>query len=355
MPRWTLTGGAQLALLSAALFGASTPLAKLVLGEIGPLATAGLLYLGAGVGLLAYRSFFQRKHVEAQLAHRDAPWVVGAIVFGGVLGPALLMLGLARTEAGTASLLLTLEGVATALIALIVFREHIGWRNGSGFALIVLGGAALAWRGGLAAPDITGPLLVAGACIAWGVDNNLTRKISNADPTAIAMWKGLVAGPANIALAVIAGERIPELAPALDAMAIGIAGYGASLVLFIFALRALGVARTGAYFGTAPFVGALLAIPLLGEPITIVMIFAALLIGAGVIIHLTESHAHEHEHAPMEHEHAHVHDAHHRHAHGVNDPQGEPHVHRHGHSAMTHSHAHAPDEHHRHDHKSEAN
>ena len=342
--------GAGLALMSAALFGASTPLAKAVLGEIGPLMVAGLFYFGAGIGLAAYRLFSTGRGVEAKLTRKHAPWLLGAILSGGIAGPILLMLGLGRTEAGTASLLLTLEAVATAIIALFAFREHIGWRNGVGFALIVLGGAALAWRGGFAAPDLRGPLLVAGACAAWGIDNNLTRQVAGADPTEIAMWKGLVAGPVSMALAFAAGEGAPTLAPALGAMAIGVAGVGASLVLFILAMRDLGVARTGAYFGTAPFVGAALAILMFGESISWMFALAALLIGSGIIIHLTETHEHEHLHEPMTHQHVHVHDAHHQHAHEPGDPSGEPHVHRHRHERMQHSHTHTPDDHHRHGH-----
>lgn len=346
--------GAGFALISAALFGASTPLAKLVLGDVGPLMVAGLLYLGAGVGLAVYRLLAKQATTEAKLARADMPWLIGAIVFGGLLAPALLMTGLAITSAGTASLLLTLEGVATALIAFMVFREHIGWRNAAGFALIVLGGVTLAWRGGVEAPDVLGPALIVGACVAWGVDNNLTRQVSRADPTAIAMWKGLVAGPVNIALAFVAGDTIPAIPLTLAAMTIGLAGIGASLVLFILAMRDLGVARTGAYFGLAPFVGAAIAVPLFGETIGLPFTLAGVLIGLGVFVHLTENHDHEHTHEPMAHDHVHVHDAHHQHTHEPGDPSGEPHAHAHVHRPMRHSHAHTPDDHHRHGHRDAA-
>lgn len=338
---------------SAVLFGLSAPLAKLVLAEVSPLMLAGLLYLGAGVGLFLFRAL-RPQSTEARLAPSDAPWLAGAIVCGGVLGPALLMFGLARSEAGTASLLLTLEGVATALIAFAVFREHIGWRNGFGFLLIVLGGAALAWRGGFSAPDPLGPLLVAAACLAWGVDNNLTRKIANADPVAVAMWKGLIAGGVNFSLALLIGDRLPALTPSASALVVGALGYGASLVLFILALRTLGVARTGAYFGAAPFIGAAASLLLLDEPVNALFVVSALLIAAGVVIHLTETHAHKHEHEPMEHAHMHVHDEHHRHEHGEADPPGEPHAHWHAHARLVHAHPHTPDDHHRHRHGKKA-
>jgi drug/metabolite transporter (DMT)-like permease len=343
--------GAGFALMAAALFGASTPLAKLVIGDVGPLMVAGLLYLGAGVGLAAYRVFAMQATTEAKLSRSDMPWLIGAIVFGGLLGPALLMVGLASTSAGTASLLLTLEGVATALIAFVVFREHIGLRNAAGFAFIVLGGVMLAWRGGVEAPDVLGPALIVGACVAWAVDNNLTRQVSGADPTAIAMWKGLVAGPVNIALALVAGDTIPAMPLTLAAMTIGVAGIGASLVLFILAMRDLGVARSGAYFGLAPFVGAAIAVPMFGETVGLPFILAGVLIGLGVFIHLTENHDHEHVHERMSHDHVHVHDTHHQHAHDPDDPNGEPHAHAHVHPPMRHSHAHTPDDHHRHKHR----
>lgn len=343
--------GALFAVASALLFGIATPLAKLVLGAIDPLLLAGLLYAGAGIGLAALRAITKASRTEAQLSRKDLPWLAGAILFGGIGGPILLMLGLAHTQAGTASLLLTLEGVATALIAFVVFREHIGLRNGVGYLLIVLGAASLAWRGGFEAADLTGPAMIVAACIAWGVDNNLTRKIAGADPMAIAMWKGAIAGPVTIASAFAAGAHAPPTNAVAEALAIGLLGYGASLVLFILALRALGTARTGAYFGTAPFIGATLSIVLFAEPITPFFLLAGLLIAAGVFIHLTERHGHEHVHEPMEHEHAHVHDVHHQHAHGPNDPPGEPHVHAHAHGRLVHAHAHTPDEHHRHEHR----
>lgn len=328
-------------------------MAKLALAQVGPLMLASLLYLGAGFGLILFR-FFGPRSTEAPLARRDFPWLLGAIVCGGMIGPALLMLGLARSEAGTASLLLTLEGVATALIAFAVFREHIGLRNAFGFALIVIGGAALAWRGDFGAPDWIGPVLVAGACVAWGIDNNLTRQIAHADPVAIAMWKGIAAGAANFALALMAGDAVPAPLATSAVLAIGALGYGASLVFFILALRTLGVARTGAYFGAAPFIGAAASLVIFGESISVFFVVAAILIAAGVVIHLTERHQHEHEHEPMEHAHMHVHDEHHQHDHAPDDPAGEPHAHWHAHGRLVHAHAHTPDDHHRHQHSQNA-
>jgi drug/metabolite transporter (DMT)-like permease len=340
------------ALAAAALFGFATPVAKLLIGSVDPWLLAGLFYLGSGLGLAALRAFRsgRQPRAEAALSRRDAPWLGGAIVFGGVAGPLLLMAGLARTDAASASLLLTLEGAATALIAWFVFHEGINRRVASGMALIVAGAAVLAWQGEVRLAGFLGPTAIVGACIAWGIDNNLTRKVALADPLEIAMYKGLVAGPVSVGLAFAHGAAVPGVPIIAAAALVGLLGYGVSLMLFVIALRHLGTARTGAYFSTAPFIGAAAAIPLLSEPLSATLLTAGLLMGAGVWLHLTERHEHEHEHEAMEHEHRHTHDAHHRHAHTAADPPGEPHSHRHVHGPLRHAHAHMPDSHHRHVH-----
>jgi drug/metabolite transporter (DMT)-like permease len=343
--------GVAYALIAAALFGLAAPAAKLLLGRIDPTMLAGLFYLASGIGLAVLRLAAGRhRRAEAPLARADLPWLAGAILCGGVAGPILLMLGLARTEAAAASLLLTLEGVATALIAWFVFRENFDRRIAAGMLAIVAGAAVLAWQGEAAIGGWIGPLLVAAACLAWGLDNNLTRKVALADPLQIAMLKGLVAGPVNIAIAGGLGAQLPSPDLALAAAVVGLFGYGVSLALFILGLRHLGTARTGAYFSTAPFIGAAAAVPLLGEAVTWQLALAGGLMAVGVWLHLTERHEHEHEHEPLAHAHAHVHDAHHQHAHGQDDPPGEPHVHAHAHGRLRHSHAHVPDSHHRHTH-----
>ena len=345
--------GIGLALLSAALFGASTPIAKLLLGTIDPWLLAGLLYLGSGVGLslvMAIRYMRACSPTEAGLAFSDLPWLAGAVLAGGVVGPVLLMLGLVRTEASTAALMLNLEGLATMGIAWLVFRENVNRRLLIGAAAILAGAVLLSWQGG---PTAFGPgaLGIAAACLAWGVDNNLTRKLSAADPVQIAAIKGLVAGPINLALAFGLGGRMPPTAGVASAAIVGFFGYGVSLVLFVLALRHLGTARTGAYFSTAPFVGAVLGVAIFGEPITLRLSAAAILMASGVWLHITEAHEHEHTHEAMAHDHAHVHDAHHQHAHGPTDPPGEPHAHRHQHARLIHRHPHYPDLHHRHSHE----
>jgi drug/metabolite transporter (DMT)-like permease len=334
------------ALLSAALFGASTPFAKLLVGSIPPLALAGLLYLGSGLGLATW---FALRRRSPNLSLRDLPWLAAAIVLGGIIGPALLMYGLARTDGATASLLLNLEVVFTAAMAWMVFRENVDKRVFMGMLAIAAGGVVLSWEQIPRSSGVAGPLLIAAACLAWALDNNLTRRVSGGDPVVIAALKGLVAGTVNLGLALALGAYLP--APGSIALAglVGLLGYGISLVLFIMALRDLGTARAGAYFSVAPFYGAALALWLLGEDAGTAFWAAAALMGIGVWLHLTERHHHEHTHEPMAHAHEHVHDEHHRHAHVDGDGR-EPHSHTHQHPGLAHRHPHYPDLHHRHRH-----
>jgi drug/metabolite transporter (DMT)-like permease len=338
--------GVLAALAAALLFGAGTPAAKLLLGPVSPWLLAGLLYLGSGLGLALVRAL---RHAEpVRLVRGETKWLAGAIVAGGVAGPVLLMWGLSRMPAAAASLLLNAEGVCTALLAWFVFRENFDRRIALGMALIVAGAAALSWPEDASFAGALPALAVLAACFCWGLDNNLTRKVALTDATFIAMVKGLVAGSVNVAIAFALGATLPRPEILLAAAAIGFFSYGVSLVFFVLALRGLGTARAGAYFSTAPFAGALLAIPLLGEPITATLVIAGLLMGAGVWLHLTEHHEHRHRHEPMEHEHEHVHDEHHQHVHG--EPMPGPHTHRHRHEPLTHTHPHFPDAHHRHKH-----
>ncbi|MFM0730654.1 EamA family transporter [Paraburkholderia sediminicola] len=347
------------ALLAAALFGATTPLAKALLGSLSPFLLAGLFYLGSGVGLGAV--ILARRltgHAHGQPANhnhfplREVPWLAGAIVAGGVVGPALLMLGLKTTPAATGSLLLNLEGVFTALIAWIVFRENVDIQVFLGMAAIVGGGVALSWMpsqpgtAGLA----PGTLLLVGACACWAVDNNLTRKVSTHDAMFIACVKGLVAGSVNVTLALTLGAAWPKAATVALAMLTGFAGYGVSLVLFVVALRNLGTARTGAYFSVAPLFGVTLSWLLWPEMPPLLFWVAAALMTLGVWLHIRERHEHPHTHAPLDHTHRHRHDAHHQHEHDFAWNGDEPHTHPHAHAPITHAHAHFPDIHHRHTH-----
>jgi drug/metabolite transporter (DMT)-like permease len=349
--RWK---GIGFALVAAGLFGASTPLAKSLLPEIGPVLLAGLLYLASGLGLGVYwlvvRAGGRVRSAEAALGRRDVWWMALVVGFGGVAGPVLLMWGLARTAASSAALLLNVEGVLTALLAWFVFRENFDRRVALGMALITAGGVCLSWAGRPEGGVPWGAVAVAGACLAWAIDNNLTRKLSASDPVQIAMVKGLAAGAVNTVLALSLGASVPGGVAVVAASVVGVLGYGVSLVLFILALRHVGTARTGAYFSTAPFIGAAVAVMLLGDKVGAGLVMAAGLMGAGVWLHLTERHEHEHRHDAAEHEHSHLHDAHHQHAHAAGDHSGEPHSHPHRHDGLVHSHPHYPDVHHRHAH-----
>lgn len=339
------------ALAAAVLFGASTPLAKALVEGVSPILLAGLLYLGSGIGLWAVRIARDRGFTAIPVARSEWPWFAAAILAGGIAGPILLMYALTRASAADASLLLNLEGVFTAVLAWVVFRENADRRIVLGMALIVGGGVVLSFPGtGAARTSLQAALAVAGACLCWAIDNNLTRKVSASDALFIAGTKGLVAGVANLVLALLCGASLPSRLLAVEAMGVGFAGYGVSLALFVLALRGLGAARTGAYFSTAPFIGAALAIVALREGVAGAFWIAAALMAIGVWLHLTERHEHEHVHEPLTHAHPHRHDAHHQHSHAFPWDGVEPHTHEHHHDPVKHTHPHYPDVHHRHEH-----
>ena len=339
--------GVPAALGAALLFGAGTPFAKLLLHNVTPWLLAGLLYLGSGIGLTLYRRL--RRAPAVRLPRHEAPWFIGAIVSGGVIGPVLLMLGLTGMPASGASLLLNAEGVFTALLAWFAFKENFDHRIALGMVAIVAGALILSWPGEARFAGMWPALAVVGACFAWGIDNNLTRKVSLTDATWIASVKGLAAGSVNLALALMLGASLPPLPNLGGAMVVGFLAYGVSLALFVVALRHLGTARTGAYFSVAPFFGALLALAM-GESITLPLLLAGGLMALGIWLHLTELHEHEHTHEALEHEHEHVHDEHHQHEHDYPVEAGAKHRHLHRHDVLTHTHSHFPDSHHRHKH-----
>jgi drug/metabolite transporter (DMT)-like permease len=341
--------GVPAALGAALLFGGSTPFAKALLASVGPWLLAALLYLGSGIGLTLYRRM--RRSPAVHLAAGEWPWLAGAIVAGGVVGPVLLMFGLTRMPASGASLLLNAEGVFTALLAWFAFRENFDRRIALGMLAIVAGAVVLSWPKEARLAGLWPALAVLGACLAWGIDNNLTRKVSLSDATWIASIKGLAAGSANLLLAIWLGASLPPAAAIAGGLLLGVLAYGVSLSLFVVGLRNLGTARTGAYFSVAPFFGAIIAIPLLGEQVSERLLIAGALMAVGVWLHLTEHHSHEHRHEVLEHEHEHVHDAHHQHAHDEPVAPGTKHSHPHRHEPMTHAHAHYPDAHHRHGHE----
>ncbi len=304
------------ALAAAALFGASTPLAKQFVGNLSALLLAGLLYLGSGVGLLLLRLLRDKGWQDPGLTRAQWPWLLTAIACGGVLAPTLLMLGLARMSAASASLLLNLEGVLTALLAWIVFREATDRRVVLGMLLIALGALLLAWPGSTdPGTGAAGAALVVAACLCWALDNNLTRQVSSADALFIASLKGLSAAVINIGLAMASAQSLPVLRVTGSVLLIGFFGYGLSLALFVIALRHLGSARTGAYFSAAPFIGAAIALGLFHEATSAWFWLAGILMAAGLYLHLTERHEHPHWHGQMQHSHAHFPDVEHRHEH----------------------------------------
>jgi drug/metabolite transporter (DMT)-like permease len=346
--------GVYYALGAALLFGASTPFTKALGKEIDPVLLAGLLYLASGIGLALARAGIRRwrdaTQREAGLTRRDLPWFAGAVVAGGIVGPVLLMVGLRETSGASASLLLNLESVFTALVAWFVFRENFDRRIALGMALITAGGVVLATGGRLEIRGQWGALAIAGACLAWALDNNLTKKVSASDPVQIALLKGLVAGTVNTLIGIWRQPAIPPARVLLGVAVVGFLGYGISLVAYVFALRHVGSARTGAYFSLAPFLGAGVAIAGFREPLTTTFAIGAALMASGIWLHVTERHDHDHVHEQVEHDHVHSHDEHHQHAHDPGLATAGPHGHPHRHELMVHRHPHYPDIHHLHPH-----
>ena len=340
--------GVMAAFGAALLFGVGTPLAKQLLQIVDPWLLAGLLYLGSGLGLTLYRRLSRASPVP--IARSELLWLAAAITAGGVIAPVLLMFGLTRMSAAGTSLLLNAEGMFTALLAWFAFRENFDRRIALGMAAIVAGAGILSWPGEVRFAGWWPPVAILGACLAWGIDNNLTRKVSLMDATWIASIKGLAAGAVNLTLAMVLGAQMPTVPAVVGAMLVGLLAYGVSLALFVVALRHLGTARTGAYFSVAPFLGAVLAV-MLGDAITPQLLVAGTLMAVGVWLHLSERHEHEHFHDELEHEHEHSRDEHHQHQHDSPVALGTRHTHRHRHDPITHSHHHFPDaHHHRHSH-----
>jgi drug/metabolite transporter (DMT)-like permease len=338
------------ALGAAALFGCAAPAAKALLGEIDPWLLASFLYLGSGIVLGGWLVLDGRGVLaRSGLARADLRWLAGSVLCGGIAAPILLVFGLSRTTASSASLALALEAPLTALVARVLFGEHLSGSTWIGLALSAAGAAVIAAPGLSAGVDPIGMAVVALACAGWALDNNLTREIAHADARTIAACKGLVGGTVNGALGLLLGAELPGAAAMLGAGVVGALGYGASLAFFVVALRGIGAARTGGYFATAPLVGALASVVLLREPVTLALVVALVLVALGIRALVSESHSHRHRHDPAEHFHVHEHDEHHRHEHAGGEGAA-PHAHEHRHEALEHEHPHAPDIHHRHEH-----
>jgi drug/metabolite transporter (DMT)-like permease len=348
--------GALLTLLAALLFGVSAPLSKLLLKDTEPLMLAALLYLGSCLGLCVpalagrMRAGGRRPASEARLRAADLPLFSAAVLTGAILGPFLLMFGLDRVTAVGGSLLLNLEAPLTILLAVLLFGEHLGARQAVASALILAGAFVVSRSPGEIGGSWIGAAAVAGAALAWAIDTNLAQRLSLRDPVGVIRLKSFIGGLVMLAGALAAGERLPGLATIAGSLLAGAFCYGASAVAYVYALRVLGAARGGAYFATAPFLGALAALPILGERLSLAAAAAMALMAAGVALLLRESHGHEHVHDDLEHDHAHVHDDHHRHEHVPGNVAREPHAHPHRHDRLVHAHPHVPDLHHRHTH-----
>jgi len=338
------------ALLAAVFFGASAPIAKLLLGDnIAPIFLAAFLYLGSGIGTFFVRLTQQirAKDAEANIKSPDIKWLAGAIISGGILAPIILMISLKNTPASTASLLLNFEGVGTTVIALLFFKEAISRRAWTAIIFITLASIFLSANFTSGFGLSFGALGIILACILWGVDNNFTRNISGKDPLAIVAWKGLVAGTFSFFLALFLGNSIPSLVSILSILILGFVSYGLSTILFIRSMRGLGAARTSALYGTAPLAGVLLSIVIFGEIPSFWFIIAAILMIGGALLLINEQHAHLHLHTALIHEHSHSHkDLSHGHA-----DRDEVHSHEHKHPVEEHEHDHMPDIHHRHGHQ----
>ncbi|MDI1240137.1 MAG: DMT family transporter [Polaromonas sp.] len=339
--------GGLLALLAATLFGVSTPLVQYLGRGLGPLTTAALLYAGAALAGALLRKGRQQ---EARLQRSDGRRLLAVVVFGAVIGPVALAWGLQRTSGASASLMLTLEALFTALLAWRLYRETLGLRVWVAMALLLAGGAVLVLdQARLGGAQLAGLLAVLVATAAWGMDNTLSRALAERDPGQVVLVKAALGATVTALLALAFAEPVPALAAAAGLLAVGATGYGLSLRFYLLAQRAFGAARTGSVFAFAPFIGALLALALGDRSVSVWMGAGGLLMLGGVLLHLMESHGHAHRHAAMDHEHAHDHaDGHHNHSH-VPMPEGS-HSHAHHHEPLEHAHPHVPDAHHLHRH-----
>jgi drug/metabolite transporter (DMT)-like permease len=343
--------GAIYGIAAAMLFGLSAPVSKRLLLDVPPLLLASLLYLGAGIGLVIAAPFApRRERREAPLRRADVPYLAGIIVTGGIFGPLFMLLGLQRVSGLAGSLLLNLEAVFTMLVALVVFREHLSRRELSAASLIVGGAAVLGYAPGELRAQWIGVACIALACLSWAFDNNWTQRLSIKDPFAIVRIKTLGAGTCTLALALLLGQRLPRPSVVIAALVLGVFSYGVSILLDAYALRHVGAAREAVFFATAPFMGAIAAVIILGERPRAIDVVALAAMAAGVSVMLRPKHEHVHTHDAIEHEHVHTHDEHHQHEHAPGDVPGEPHSHAHRHAPLKHGHAHVSDVHHRHGH-----
>ena len=337
-----------LGIISAALFGISTPLSKLLLGSLSQFQLAGLLYLGAGLGMVPFVIHRRRSSPRHRLDPRNTRRVVAAVLFGGCLGPVFLLLGLTAARASSVSLWLNLELAATAILGRLFFRDHLGRAGAVGAAGALAAGVLVTVSEGPA--GVVPALWVCAACVCWGLDNNLTSTVDALTPPEMTMVKGLVAGTVNLFIGTITSGSLPPAAVGLESLLVGALCYGGSIVLFITAAQRMGAARGQVVFASAPFFGVLASFLLLAERPSWYQAAAVVVFLGAIALMLRGRHSHRHLHEPLVHIHAHRHDdLHHDHAHpGL--PPGTVHTHPHVHEPAEHEHPHLPDLHHRHPH-----
>ena len=347
-PKGMGTRPVALAILAAALFGAATPASKLLLLELPPFELAGLLYLGAAIGIAPAALRGGGIRLPARGDRRNRLRLLGASVAGGICGPVLLLLGLQLAAAASVSLWLNFEVAATALLGVVLFRDHLGLRGWAGVVCTLAGAGLLSSFSGTA--GLTAGSLILLACLCWGLDNHLTALIDGIRPSQSTFWKGLVAGATNLAIGAVLAPLAVGPLPVLAALFVGAWAYGASIALYVSSAQALGATRAQVAFASAPFFGVICSVLVLGESLSLHHLGSALLFIAGVGLLTLEHHAHAHEHGALVHEHAHRHDdGHHDHPHPGMVPSAW-HTHRHAHEAVVHAHPHWPDLHHRHRH-----
>lgn len=334
------------ALLAAFFFGISTPLSKPLTAHLNAFTLAGLLYLGAGLGLAVLEIFRERKPApEGRKFNRR--YIAGMVLFGGVLGPVFLMLAIKLAPAASVSIWLNMELVATALLGALLFRDHLHRLGWASVAVTVFAGLLLSWGGGAAGFAAGG--LTALACLSWGFDNHFTALIDDLSPSQSTLIKGLAAGATNLLIGLALAGGLPPAAAAGKALAVGFVSYGLSITLYIASAQKLGAVRSQLIFSVSPLFGVLLSVLLLGEGLSGVQVASGLLLFGSVLLMLSEKHAHSHVHEPAEHTHEHSHsDLHHDAHHGGEHPG--PHSHFHAHDKAEHAHPHWPDLHHRHNH-----
>ncbi len=333
-------------LAAGVLFGIATPISKILLEKMNSFQLAGLLYLGAAIAFLPYVLKHKLQWIKTTNQKKA---ILGIIVFGGLLGPLFLMIGLKASASSSVSIWLNMELVATAILGIIFFKDHLDKSAIIGVLLTIAAGVIVTMRDGFG--SLIPAFFVTLACFSWGIDNHLTAIVDGASPKMITFIKGLFAGSTNLLIGtLIAGQGFPILYLGF-ALLIGIVSYGLSIVLYVSSAQQLGATRSQILFSTAPFWGILVAYFILGEPISTYSIAAMVLLALGILFTNLLVHDHAHQHQVVTHVHLHYHDdGHHEHGHDESIPSVPRHSHLHAHKAADHSHKHYPDLHHRHVH-----